>query len=285
MDRKIIRLINVLVIILTVSGSLSLSAQTRKGNSTAKKPAVSARTEPTSDSNGAKGTLPVKRNVRPEADEIKASQERLNQRPLSSAESLSEIAVVPTYRYEFTQPEFIISSLIIEHDASGKGKLLFVKKGYSEPVSDPIQISQITLGRINEALNALDFIASNQSYQFEKDFSHLGNVTFRLIKDDRTRETTFNWTQNKDAKALADEYRKVGNQFIWMFDILLARDNQPLESPKLLDSLESLIRRNEISDPVQMIPFLQTLVNDERVPLIARNHADKLVKQISKEKK
>ena len=34
-----------------------------------------------------------------------------------------------------------------------------------------------------------------------------------------------------------------------------------------------------------MIPFLTTLSNDERVPLIARNHASKIVKKIEKKKK
>ncbi len=194
-------------------------------------------------------------------------------------------AFITTHHYEFTQPEFTISKILIEHDESGKGKLSFMKKGYDELVSDPIQVSSKTLERINAALNALNFLASNESYQYEKDFSHLGTVIFRLTRDDKTRNTTFNWTQNKDAKLLMDEYRKISNQFIWMFDIAVSRENQPLESPKLMDSLESMIRRNEISDPNQMVLFLQTLVNDERMPLIARNHAARLITRVEKEKK
>jgi len=83
---------------------------------------------------------------------------------------------------------------------------------------------------------------------------------------------------------LMAEYRRVTNQFIWIFDITLSRDNQPLEAPKLMDSLDSMIRRNEISDPHQLDPFLRELSNDERIPLIARNHAVRLVKQFEKEK-
>ena len=40
-------------------------------------------------------------------------------------------------------------------------------------------------------------------------------------------------------KLLADEYRKIGNQFIWMFDINVARENQPLEAPRIMDALDS----------------------------------------------
>lgn len=198
---------------------------------------------------------------------------------------MSEAVFVPAYHYEFTQPEFVVSKIIIEHDEAGKGKIAFMKKGYDELISDPVQLSSKTLEKINEILNALNFLAANESYQYEKDYSHLGTTIFRLTRDGKTRNTTFNWTQNKDAKLLMDEYRKISNQFIWMFDISLARENQPLESPKLMDSLDSMIRRNEISDPKQMAPFLQSLINDERMPLIARNHAGKLVKQVEKEKK
>jgi hypothetical protein len=34
-----------------------------------------------------------------------------------------------------------------------------------------------------------------------------------------------------------------------------------------------------------MLPLLKELSNDERIPLIARNHAGRLVKQLEKEKK
>lgn len=84
---------------------------------------------------------------------------------------------------------------------------------------------------------------------------------------------------------MADEYRRIANQFVWVFDISVSRENQPLEAPKLLNSLDSMIKRNEISDAKQMVPFLEGLSNDERIPLIARNHAGKLIKQIEKEKK
>jgi hypothetical protein len=52
-----------------------------------------------------------------------------------------------------------------------------------------------------------------------------------------------------------------------------------------MESLDSLVRRGEISDPRQMVPFLNGLANDERIPLIARNRAAKIVAQVEKIKK
>ncbi len=68
-----------------------------------------------------------------------------------------------------------------------------------------------------------------------------------------------------------------------MFDINLARENQPLEAPKLMERLESLVKRNEISDGQQITPLLKEIADDERIPLIARNHATRIVKLIEKQ--
>lgn len=214
-----------------------------------------------------------------------------NERPAASGDASKAEASKPaassdvTYRYEFAQPNFDISKIVIAHDDTGRGTITFTKKMFEETETDPLQVSDAALTRINAAYAALNFLDSNASYQYEKDFSHLGVMTFSLKRSGKERTAIFSYTENKDARVLADEYRKLGNQFIWIFDIGVARQNQPLQSPKLLDSLDALIRRKEISDPQQMLPLLKDLSNDERVPLIARNHASRLVQQIEKTKK
>ncbi|HVF30420.1 MAG TPA: hypothetical protein VNA22_05590 [Pyrinomonadaceae bacterium] len=211
-----------------------------------------------------------------------------NERPASSAQekpATSQTTNGTTYYYEFKQSEFEISKIVIQHDETGRGTITFTKRMFGDSVTDPLQVSAASLERINAAYATLNFIDSNESYQYEKDYSHLGTMTFGLKKADKHRTAAFNYTTHKDAKLLADEYRRLGNQFIWVFEITVARENQPLESPKLLDSLDELVRRNEISDPNQMVPLLNELTNDERIPLIARNHARKLAEKIGKEKK
>lgn len=202
--------------------------------------------------------------------------EKINSRPTENA---------PVYFYEFSQPNFLVSKIFIEHDETGKGKITFLKQSFTETISDPIQLSPETLERIKNVWNALNFLDSTENYQYVKDYSHLGEMKFTIKKDGRERTSAFNWTDNKDAKTLADEYRKIGNQFIWIFDMSVARENQPLETPRMMDALDALIRRNEISDAAQMIPFLKELSDDERLPLIARNHATRLIQQIEKVKR
>lgn len=218
---------------------------------------------------------------------VTKAEPKKNERPTSNGNgSTSTIqATEPTHFYEFSQPDFDVSKVAIQHDDAGKGTITFKKKVFDVAETDPIEVSPAALERINAAFTALNFLDSTESYQYEKDYSHLGVMTFRLKRDARERRTTFNYTVNKDAKVLADEYRKLTNQFVWIFDITVARQIQALDAPRLLDALDSLIKRNEISDPQQMLPLLKELTTDERLPLIARNHADRLVKQIEKGKK
>jgi hypothetical protein len=210
---------------------------------------------------------PVKKNSHPEKTNARIDQTKEN---------------TPVYFYEFSQPNFLISKLLIEHDENGKGKITFSKQSFDETITDPIQLSAAALERIKAVWQALNFLDSTENYQYEKDYSHLGNMTFMMKKDKRERTAKFNWTVNPDAKNLMDEYRRIGQQFVWIFDIGVARENQPLEAPRLMDSLDSLIKRNEISDAAQMIPMLKELSNDERIPLIARNHATRIIKEVEK---
>ena len=113
----------------------------------------------------------------------------------------------------------------------------------------------------------------------------MGNVTITLKRDGRQRRVKYNWSDNKNAKALSDEYRRISNEYIWRFEITSARENQPLLAPQLMQQMDDYLRRGEISDPRQLLPFLRELSNDERIPLIARDNAGKLADQIQKVKK
>jgi len=258
-----------------ISGfAVSFFAQTKKPVKKNQKPAPVPEVSPT-----------VTETPTPEPAKTPATKK--NERPANGNSSKQTMPAkdAPNYFYEFSQPNFNISKVMIEHDESGKGKISFVKNTSDEVISDPLQVSPAALERINDALTTLDFMNSTEDYQYEKDYSHLGNITLKIVKNGKTRETKFNWTTNAAAKILMDEYRKISNQYIWMFDMNLSRENQPLESPKLMDVMDSYIKRNEVSDAAQLVPFLKELGDDERIPLIARNHATRLVKQIEKVKK
>jgi hypothetical protein len=107
-------------------------------------------------------------------------------------------------------------------------------------------------------------------------------MRLKMERDTRQRTAEFNWTNNKDAFSLANEYRRIADQAILIFDISVAREVQPLNTPKLMEEFELQLKRNGLSDPGQLVPLLKDISTDEHLPLITRNHALRLIKKIEK---
>lgn len=213
----------------------------------------------------------TKHNPRPNQPSTSAA-------PISNSNSSDPVK----YTYEFSQPKFYVKHIVLEHDANGRGTVTFERLNEDGSVVEPLQLSPAALARINAAWQALQFLNSTADYQADKQFPHLGTMRIGMERGEQKRVAEFNWTNNTDASALANEYRKAADQAILIFDISVARQNQPLNAPKLMEAIESLLKRNALSDAEQLLPLLKELSADERVPLIARNHALRLIKKIQK---
>jgi hypothetical protein len=207
-----------------------------------------------------------------------------NVRPDTSTASPAASSKEKTlYSYEFTQPEFYVRRILIEHDAEGRGSINFEKKNEETPVVEKLAISPAALSRIEGLWESLRFLDSQEDYQANRQFAHLGTMRFKMERNSRKRTAEWNWTNNKDASSLATEYRRLADQAILVFDIAVARESQPLNAPKLMEQFEGMLKRNDLSDATQLIPLLKEISTDEHVPLIARNHALRLLKKIEKQ--
>ena len=214
------------------------------------------------------------------------TESKRNDRPQSNSTSTivpdSKEATFVRYTWEFSQREFLINHIVVEHDATGHGKVIFTRKGEEQPVVENVELSAPALERIEKLWAELRFLDSTENYQSSKDFAHLGTYKLGMTALDRTRTAEFNWSGNSSAWALAQEYRRVADQVIFVFDMTVARENQPLNTPGLLKQLESMYNRNALSDPKQLVPLLKEIRTDAHIPLIARNHAERLLKKIDK---
>ena len=213
--------------------------------------------------------------------------EKKNGRPDPSVKSgdKAKPTFVPTHIFKFERPGFLTSKIVIEHDDSGKGTIAFLKKDFDETMTDPIQLSEKTVDGLKQAFERLHFLDSTEAYQYEKELANMGSNEITLRLDGRERTVKYNWTENKDAKFLMDEYRRIANEYVWKFDMVVTRENQPLEAPRMIGTLDTYLRLGEISDPPHLLAFIKEISEDERLPLIARNHAARLIKQIEKVKK
>lgn len=184
------------------------------------------------------------------------------------------------YTYEFSQPKFVVKHIVVEHDASGRGTITFERLNEDVAVVEKIEISPAALARIQGFWQALDFLNSDANYQTSQSYAHLGTMKIGMEQGEKKRVAEFNWTHNDSASSLVNEYRRISDQAILVFDISIARENLPLNAPKLMEVMESLIRRNGLSDPKQLLPLLRDMSTDEHIPLMARNHALRIIKKL-----
>jgi uncharacterized protein (UPF0147 family) len=221
-------------------------------------------------------SAPKKVTNRPE-DEIKSGDAR------STLPKVKEDPNAAHYIYEFQQPDFFVYFMHIEHDEKGHGTIRFERRSDTEQITDPLELSSAALERIRAHWTALRFLDSTANYQSERQYPHLGKTRLTLKQGGRERTVEFNYSQDSDAQGLANEYRRAADQAVFVFDIKVALESQPLETPKLINRLESLIDRDYLSDKQQLIPLLRELSEDERVPLVGRNQATRILKKLDKQ--
>jgi hypothetical protein len=227
---------------------------------------------------------PKKVSSRPEDDPKGAPQSSAKPAPSPSKTSAPKPDPdAPLYAYEFSQPDFFVYFVHIEHDDKGKGSIRFERRSDTEQITDPLEISPAAMARIRARWDALKFLDSSENYQGERTYPSQGKTKLTLRRSGRERTAEFNYSQNPEAQGLADEYRKVSEQAVLVFDLGVALENQPLEMPKLIGRLESLADRKYLSDSQQLVPLLRTLSEDERVPLVGRNHAARILKKLDKQ--
>ncbi|HEX8146131.1 MAG TPA: hypothetical protein VF591_02925 [Pyrinomonadaceae bacterium] len=187
------------------------------------------------------------------------------------------------YVYEFKQPDFFVYFIRIEHDDRGRGQIRFERRSDAEQTTEPFELSEAALARVRAHWEALGFLDSQAGYQAERNYPSMGQTKLTMRRGGRERTAEFNYSQDEHAQGLANEYRKASEQSVLVFELQVARESQPLETPKLINKLDTLIERDYLSDRQQLVPLIRELTEDERVPLVGRNHATRILKKLEKQ--
>jgi hypothetical protein len=187
------------------------------------------------------------------------------------------------YRYEFVNERFTIPHIELDFDGTGVGEYTFVRKG-SEEIVNKVEVSPNVISQIRGLLAELNYLDSNENYQYKKDFSHLGTMTITYTHGGRARSTTFNYTDNQALNRMSELFRNIVTQEMRVFELENTRQTDPISTPAQMRFLEGELKGHRIADPPKLIPLLKEIKMDEGVPLIARNHADRLIQMIQKAK-
>ncbi len=188
-----------------------------------------------------------------------------------------------SYRYLFENDRFTTPRQEITFGADGRGQFRFTRKNQEEIVNQ-LELSPELVAQIQALFDALNFLDSTEHYQHKKDFSHLGRITITYARDGRERSVSFNHTANQVMNRLVELFRNIATQETRVFEIETVRATDPISTPAQLRWLENELRSKHIAEPRRLIPLLQNIRLDEGVPLIARNHAERLLEYIKKGK-
>src|SRR5215218_9114178 len=136
---------------------------------------------------------------------------------------------VAHYVYEFKQPDFFVYFVRIEHDDAGRGRIRFERRSDTEQITEPFQLSPAALARVRAHWEALGFLDSQANYQGERTYPSMGQTRLTMRRGGRERTAEFNYSQDKDAQGLAEEYRRAAEQTLLVFELNVALESQPLE--------------------------------------------------------
>jgi hypothetical protein len=189
-----------------------------------------------------------------------------------------------SFSYKFENPRFHLRVIEIDLSANGAGELRFVRGESDELVDCKVKLLPATIARIRNLFEVSDFLDSKTEYQDKTDMSHLGWVTFGAKQGARERKVRFNYTINAQMEELGKIFRGIATQEISLFDIDNAQRYQPLDLPKQLEILENDLRLEWITEPDRVLSVLSEIAGDDTQPLIARNHAKRIIEAIKKGK-
>jgi hypothetical protein len=189
-----------------------------------------------------------------------------------------------TFGYRFENTRFHISLIEIDLALDGTGELRFKRGEYDEIIDLKLRLLPATLARIRKLYGDTGFLTSKEEYQAKKDFSNLGWITLSAREGDLKREARFNHTENQQIKELYEIFRAIATQQMHLFDLDIAEQYQPLDLPTQLRVLERDLELERVAEPEQMLAALRNINSNDALPLIARNHAKRIVDNIEKKK-
>lgn len=183
-----------------------------------------------------------------------------------------------TYRYEFEQPNFLVTRIVIVLDAEGRGTLEYVEKDIPAPTRAPVTLRPESLARLRRLAEQ---VAALPSAPPSEKHSNLGLSKLSLVVNGQPVTVAFTYTPHPALLELGQFFRGIVTQHQRVSQIEVARRYQPLDMPKLLRDLEADLNARRIAEPAALADLLASLANDLRLSLIARNHARRLYDRIS----
>ena len=169
----------------------------------------------------------------------------------------------------------------LELSEKGTGQFQFKNRA-----GDLVEVSLALRPSTVDSLLALfvqaDFWNESKNFVSPRKVADMGMKTIRLESGLRSREVTFNYTEDKNLQEIMNFFENLCQQEKTLFEIDLALKYDRLGIPKKLDELERNLTAKRIVAPERFAPVLEKIYQDETLMNLARKEARKLLSKIEK---
>jgi hypothetical protein len=176
-----------------------------------------------------------------------------------------------TKSFPGSQPPFVAVSL----DKTGAGE-------YKEAENDdrPIrfQLSPSDVSGIFALVEKLGYF--NHPLESQLKVAFMGTKTFRFVDGATNNEVKFNFSEDPDARELADWFERISESEQQLVSLEVSAKYEKLGVMQSLLQLETFYDRKRLVDPQQYLPLLDRIANNESYLHQARQRAANLAAEI-----
>jgi len=174
-----------------------------------------------------------------------------------------------------------VESYGVEFDEKGVGKFRFKQKD-----QDLVEVSLVlrpsTVDSLLSLFQQADFLNESRGFVSGRKVANMGMKTIRFESGSKSREVTFNYTEDKTLQQIVNFFENLCQQEQSLFEMDLALKYDRLGIPKKLDELERNLSAKRIVAPERFAPILERIYQDESLINYSRTEAKKILSKIDR---
>jgi hypothetical protein len=172
----------------------------------------------------------------------------------------------------------------VELNSDGSGRVRYKLRDNAEEVTADLVLSTPAFDRFFSALVRTKFLAAGATYESKRKVGDLGLKRLAVDVPEGRREATFNYSELKEVRDLAEFFDGLLNQELAVIRLEAALKYQRLGIPDNLEFIAGEIQANRVVDNERLAAAMEKVQNDNKVLDSARETARRLRTQLLRKK-
>jgi hypothetical protein len=138
------------------------------------------------------------------------------------------------------------------------------------------EISQATAHRVFELAQSLDYFQGDWDFKKHR-IADTGRKTLIYADSTRTRQTTYNWSENRAIQELTEIFQGISNTQEAAYELTRLLRYDRLGLNRQLERMEEMAKGGWLRELQVIAPLLEKLASDREIMHIARQRAQRLL--------